>query len=92
MKEFKVIQIKKTEIDPRMFGESYEYVSGIITDDLGNIKITTCGDVLNAMRFNDWEALDEHERKLRNHLLELVKLYFPKKDHTISYHNVKLIY
>lgn len=30
MKEFKVIQIKKTEIDPRMFGESYEYVSKII--------------------------------------------------------------
>lgn len=92
MKEFKVIQIKKTEIDPRMFGESYEYVSGIITDNVGNIKVTTCGNVLTAMRFNNWEVLDEHEKKLRNHLLELVKSYFPKKNHTISYHEVKIIY
>ena len=91
MKEFKVIQIKKTEFDPRMFGESYEYVSGIITDDVGNIKITTCGDVLTAMRFNDWKVLDEHEKKLRNQLLELVKSYFPKKDHTISYLEVELV-
>ena len=92
MKEFKVIQIKKTEFYGRGYGDSYEYVSGIITDDLGNIKITTCGDVLKAMRFNDWEVLDEHERKLRNQLLELIKSYFPKKDHSISYHNVKVIY
>lgn len=88
MKEFKVIQIKISEY----LGDSYEYVSGIITDDLGNIKITTCGDIFNAMRFNDWEVLDEHERKLRNQFLELAKSYFPKKDHTISYHNVKVVY
>ena len=74
-----------------MFGESYEYVSGIITDDVGNIKITTCGDVLNAMRFNNWEALDEHERKLRKQFLELVESYFPKKYHTITYHDVKVV-
>lgn len=92
MKEFKVVQIKITEIDPRMCGESYEYVSGIITDDMGNIKITTCGDVLNAMRFNDWEVLNEHEKKLRNQFLELVKSYFPKKNHTITYHTVKIVY
>ncbi len=92
MKEFKVIQIKKTEIDPRMFGESYEYVSGIITDNVGNIKVTTCGDIFTAMRFNNWKVLDEHEKKLRNQLLELVKSYFPKKNHTISYHDVKVVY
>lgn len=92
MKEFKVIQIKKTEFDPRMFGESYEYVSGIITDDVGNIKISTCGDVLTAMRFNDWEVLDEHEKKLRDKFLDLVKSYFPKKDYTIKYHTVKIVY
>lgn len=92
MKDFRVIQIKKTEIDPRMFGESYEYVSGIITNNIGNIKITTCGNILDAMRFNDWEALDEYEKKLRNQLLELVKSYFPKKNHTISYHEVKIVY
>lgn len=92
MKEFKVIQIKKTEFDGRMYGDSYEYVSGIMTDDRGNIKITTRGDILEAMRFNDWEVVDDHEKKLRNQLLELVKSYFPKKDHIISYHDVKVIY
>ena len=92
MKEFKVIQIKKTEFDPRMYGESYEYISGIMTDERGNIKITTCGDILEAMRFNDWKVLDERENKLRNQMLELVKSYFSKKNHTISYHDVKVVY
>ena len=92
MKEFKVIQIKKTEIDPRMFDESYEYVSKITTDSTGNIKVLTCGDILEAIRFNTWEVLDEHEKKLRNQMLELVKSYFPKKNHTISYHDVKVVY
>ena len=92
MKEFKVIQIKKTEVDPRMCGDSYEYVSKITTDNIGNIKVLTCGDVLDAMRFNNWEGLDEHEKKLRNQLLELVKSYFPKKYHTITYHDVKVVY
>ena len=92
MKEFKVIQIKKTEFDPRMYGESYEYVSGIMTDERGNIKITTCGDILEAMRFNDWKVLDERENKLRNQMLELVKSYFPKKNHTCKSCLLKLLY
>jgi hypothetical protein len=92
MKEFKVIQIKQTEFDGRMYGDSYGYVSRIMTDERGNIKITTCEDVLTAMKFNDWEVLDEHEKKLRNQMLELVKSYFPKKYYTISYHDVKVVY
>jgi hypothetical protein len=92
MKEFKVIQIKQTEFDGRMYGDSYGYISGIMTDERGNIKITTCRDILEAMRFNDWKVLDERENKLRNQILELVKSYFPKKNHTISYHDVKVVY
>ena len=88
MKEFKVIQIKVSDF----YGDSYEYVSKITTGDTGNIKVLTCGDVLTAMRFNNWEVLDEHEKKLRNQMLELVKSYFPKKNHTISYHDVTVVY
>lgn len=93
MKDFKVIQIK-TEFDGdgRMYGDSCEYVSKITTDNTGNIKVLTCEDILDAMRFNDWKVLDEREKKLRNQLLELVKSYFSKKYHTISYHTVKLVY
>ena len=92
MKYFKVIQIKKTEFDGRTYNDSYEYVSGIMTDDRGNIKITTCVDILNAMRFNNWDVLDDHEKKLHNQFLELVKSYFHKKDYVISYHDVNVIY
>jgi hypothetical protein len=92
MKEFKVIQIKTSEFDGRMYYDSYKYVSGIITDYRGNIKITTCEDVLDAMRFNDWHVLDDHEKKVRDKFLDLIKSYFPKKDYTITYHTVKIVY
>ena len=92
MKEFKVIQIKKTEFDGRTYNDSYEYVSKIVTDDQGNLKVLTSGDVLNAIRFNDWHVLDDHEQKLRDKFLDLVKSYFPKKNHTITYHKVKIVY
>ena len=85
---FKVIQVKISE----MSGDSYEYVSKITTDDIGNIKVLTSGDILMAMRFNDWEVLDLHEKKLRNKFLDLIKSYFPNKDHEITYHNVKICY
>ena len=87
MKEFNVIQIKVSDF----YGDSYEYVSKI-TSDTGNIKVLTCGNVLNAMMFNNLEDLNEHEKKLRDKLLDLVKSYFPKKNHTISYHKVKVVY
>lgn len=92
MKEFKVIQIKTSEFDGRMYYDSYEYVSKIVTDDQGNLKVLTVGDVLNAMRFNDWHVLEDHEKKLRDKFLDLVKSYFPKKDYTITYHTVKIVY
>lgn len=92
MKEFKVIQIKTSEFDGRMYYDSYEYVSKIITDDQGNLKVLTSGDVLNAMRFNDWHVLDDHETKLRDKFLDLIKSYFPKKDYEITYHTVKIVY
>ena len=85
---YKVIQVKISE----MLGDSYEYVSKITTDDIGNIKVLTSGDILMAMRFNDWEVLDLHEKKLRNKLLDLIKSYFPNKDYEITYHNVKICY
>ena len=44
------------------------------------------------MKFNDWKVYDEHEKKIRKQLLELVKSYYPKKNYVISYHNVKINY
>ncbi len=83
---YKVIQVKIAE----MFGDSYKYVSKITTDDIGNIKVLTSGNILMAMRFNDCEVLDE--KKLRDKFLDLIKSYFPNKDHEITYHNVKICY
>jgi len=85
---YKVIQVKITE----MFGDSYKYVSKITTDDIGNIKVLTSENILMAMRFNDWEVLDLHEKKLRNKFLDFIKSYFPNKDYEITYHNVKICY
>lgn len=91
MKEFKVIQIKTSEFDGRMYYDLYEYVSKIITDSHGYIKITTCGDVLDAMRF----IIEDNniiEYKFQENMLNFVKSYFPKKDYEITYHTVEIVY
>lgn len=87
-KEFNVIEIK---INDDVFGNySYEYVSQITTDNVGNVKITKSDNIFEAMKFNNWVVYDEHEKKIRKQLLEFVKSYYPKYE--ISYHNVKLNY
>ena len=87
-KEFNVIEIK---ISDDVFGNySYEYVSQITTDNVGNVKITKSDNIFEAMKFNNWVVYDEHEKKIRKQLLEFVKSYYPK--YKISYHNVKLDY
>lgn len=84
MKEFKVIEIKQIERD----GDSYEYVTKIDVNQYGRITILTSPDVLNAMRFGDYEV--ENEKSLRKQLLDLVKTYFPKKNHVIQYRTVTI--
>ena len=86
---FNVIEIK---FSGDFLGDSYEYVSQIITDNNGNITIIKSEDIFKAMKFNDWSVHDEHEKKLRKKLLEFVKSYYPKKNYMISYHNVKINY
>ena len=82
MNEFKVIEIKEIEYD----GDSYEYVTKIDVSQYGQITILTSPNILNAMRFSDYVV--ENEKSLRNQLLNLVKTYFPKKNHIIQYHTV----
>ncbi len=86
---FNVIEIKFSD---DFLNDSYYYVSQITTDNNGNITIIKSPDIFNAMKFNDWKVHDEHEKKLRKQLLELVKSYYPKKNYVISYHNVKISY
>ena len=86
---FNVIEIKFSD---DFLNDSYYYVSQITTDNNGNITIIKSADIFKAMKFNDWKVYDEHEKKIRKQLLELVKSYYPKKNYVISYHNVKISY
>ena len=83
MKSFKVIEVTINEYD----GDSYEYVTKIDVNQYGRIVILTSPDVLNAMKFSD---CDEKEKSLHNQLLNLVKTYFPKKNHAIQYRSVTI--
>lgn len=78
---FKVIEVKINEYD----GDSYYYVTKIDVDQYGNIVIGTSSDVLNAMKFSNCSIYIEQEKENRELILKLVKTYFPKKNHTISY-------
>ena len=78
---FKVIEIKINEYD----GDSYYYVTKIDVDQYGNTVIITSPDVLNAMKFSNYSVYIEQEKETRELMLKLVKSYFPKKNHTISY-------
>lgn len=82
MKEFKVIEIKEIERD----GDSYEYVTKIDVNQHGRITVSTSPNVLDAMKFGDYGI--EIENFLRESLLNLVKTYFPKKNHVIQYRTV----
>ena len=84
MKRFKVIEVTINEHD----GDSYEYVTKIDVDQYGRIVIVTSPGVLNAMRFSDYDV--KNEKSLRDQLLNLVKTYFPKKNHTIQYRSVTI--
>ena len=37
------------------------------------------------MKFSDYSIYTEQEKENREQMLKLVKSYFPKKNHTISY-------
>ena len=78
---YKVIEVKINEYD----GDSYYYVTKIDVDQYGNTDIITSPDVLNAMKFSDYSIYIEQEKENRELILKLVKSYFPKKNHTISY-------
>ena len=78
-KSFKVIEVKINERD----GNSYDYVTKIDVDSYGKIVVITSPSFLDAMKFMD-EAYNE-ELIIRDQMLNLVKSYFPKKNHTISY-------
>lgn len=80
MKSFKVIEVKINEHD----GISYEYVTKIDVNHYGKIIIGTSPSVLEAMKFMD-DVYFVPEKENREQMLKLVKSYFPKKNHTISY-------
>lgn len=80
-KSFKVIEVKVNEYD----GDSYYYVTKIDVDQYGNTVINTSPDVLNAMKFSNYSVYIEQEKENRELMLKLVKSYFPKENHTISY-------
>jgi len=80
-KSFKVIEVKINEHD----GISYDYVTRIDVDQYGNTVIITSPDVLNAMKFSNYSVYIEQEKENRELMLKLVKSYFPKENHTISY-------
>lgn len=86
MKSFKVIEVKINEHD----GDSYEYVTKIDVNQYGNIVVSTSSDVLNAMKFSDYATYVENEKKNREQMLNIVKTYFPKKNHTISYRTLTI--
>ena len=77
---YKVIEVKVNEYD----GDSYYYVTKIDVDQYGNTVIITSPDVLNAMKFSDCSYI-EQDKENRELILKLVKSYFPKENHTISY-------
>ena len=83
-KSFKVIEVKINEHD----GDSYYYVTRIDVDQYGKIVIVTSPDVLAAMKFMD-ETCNK-EFIVREQMLNLVKSYFPKKNHTISYRTLTI--
>ena len=78
---YKVIEIKINEYD----GISYDYVTRIDVDHHGKIVIVTSPDVLEAMKFSDCSIYIEQEKETHELILKLVKSYFPKENHTISY-------
>lgn len=84
MKSFKVIEVKINEHD----GISYDYVTKIDVNHYGKIVISTSPSVLDAMKFMD-EAYNE-ESVIREQMLKLVKSYFPKRNHTISYRTLTI--
>jgi hypothetical protein len=86
MKRFKVIEVTINEHD----GDSYEYVTKIDVNQYGQITILTSSNVLNAMKFSDYVVENDKEKSLHNQLLNLVKVYFPKKNHTIQYRSVTI--
>lgn len=79
--EFYVIEIKIAEFD----GDSYEYVTGIEVNSDGRITVNTSVDPLKAARFSSWGVNNDSEKKLLEQYINMVKSYFPKKDHKISY-------
>lgn len=86
MQSFKVIEVKENEYD----GDSYEYVTKIDVNQYGNIVVCTSSDVLNAMKFSDYATYFGAEKENRELILKLVKSYFPKKNHTISYRTLNI--
>lgn len=86
MESFKVIEIKEIEYD----GDSYEYVTKVDVNQYGQIVVFTSPSIFNAMRFSDYSVQTENEKSLRKQLLDLVKTYFPKKNHTIQYRSVTI--
>ena len=85
MRRFKVIEVKENEYD----GDSYEYVTKIDVNHYGKIVIGTSPSVLEAMKFMDEEYFVPEKEK-RELILKLVKTYFPKENHTISYRTVTI--
>ena len=83
METFKVIEVKIAEYDGRMTYDNYKYVSDIGIDMVGNIVIFTSPNIMDAMKFSDGE--DNVQTKLREQFINMVKTYFPKKNHQISY-------
>ena len=80
-KSYKVIEVKINEHD----GISQDYVTKIDVDHHGKIVIVTSPDVLDAMKFSNYSIYIEQEKENRELILKLVKSYFPKGNHTISY-------
>lgn len=79
--EFYVIEIKITEFN----GDCYEYVTSIDVNSNGCITVNTSSDPLEGIHFSDWGANHEFEKKLREQYIDMVRSYFPKKNHKISY-------
>lgn len=79
--EFYVIEIKIEEFD----GIRYEFVTSVDVNSIGRITVNTSSDPLKAIRFTDWGFNHEPEKKLREQYIDMVRSYFPKKNHQISY-------
>lgn len=79
--EFYVIEIKIAEFE----GDCYEYVTSVDVNSNGCITVNTSLDPLKGIRFNNWGVNHESEKKLREQYINMVRSYFPKKNHQISY-------